>query len=544
MSGMELTRRSFLKGAAVLGGAGMVAGLAGCSPADSEAPDAGAAEAADWLGQPEEVDIDGIATVEEAEVVVVGAGFAGQCAAASAIDHGAKSVILLEKCPTYRVGGALTGTVNSRLHKELGAEYDPAFMYQEFMKGYNFAVDSHMVMDWAYKSGEIQDWLFDKCDAAGVDYTIYTKYPDDFDFSKEIAATYRIGVAIDTTVHDDMSAALKVLDDFILANGGVVKYSTPGNQLIKDETGRVTGVVAKNEETGEFELYNATKGVILCTGDYGANLDMCNAFLEPESAEMAAAGTCYAMKSDPSTAGANTGDGHKMACWAGAQMEPGVHATMAWNTTGFFNMPFLHVNKQGERFMNEALTAAFWPRQIYRQPGKVSYQITDANFAEHVAKMQPATPDGLMTEISEKSTEAWEQDNGWVSADSLEELAEKLGIPADKFVKTIERYNSLEGGIDYDEGKLGKYIIALDTPPFKAAEIHYTMAVTLGGVLVNDHLQVRDAEGAGIPGLYAAGNTVGRRYSRYYEDILTGNSNAFALVHGYLSGQYCMEDNA
>lgn len=542
----NMSRRGFITGG-ILTGAALGAGtLAGCAPAADQTEAAANATMAqtgdtvDWLGNAPEISDDEISENVTADVVVVGGGFSGQIAANSALDHGASSVIVLEKGETYRVGGAIMGTLNSRLHKALGNEYDPLLMYNEYMKCYAMLPDARMVMMWAYKSGEATDWLLDKCDAAGVDYTIYTSYPENFEFEKEIAATYKTGIAIDTTKHDNMETALRVLNDSLLSQGVDFRYTTTGEKLVQDDSGRVTGVIAKKAD-GTYVQCNANKGVILCTGDYSGDPNMCDAFLEVEVAELAKTNSFYSAGSSDVR---NTGDGQKMACWAGAQMEAGHHASMAWARSGAFsNMPFLQVNNRGERFMNEALTIMFWPRNIYRQPDHASYQIVDANFEAHAAKMSPATPDGLMTTLPEAKVESCKKDEDWVSAGSIEELAEKLSMDPEILSATVERYNSMADGFDEDFGKLGKYIVPLDTPPFKAVEVGCGFAVALGGVYVNERLQIEDETGRGIPGLYAAGNMVGRRYGTYYEDVITGTSNAHALTHGYFAGKFINEDN-
>lgn len=312
-------------------------------------------------------------------------------------------------------------------------------------------------------------------------------------------------------------------------------------KLVQDTSGRVTGVIAKTAD-GTYELYNATRGVMLCTGDYGGNKTMCDTFLIPEVANLAETFNFYNGNAENAV---NTGDGQKMACWAGAKMEDGPHPSMAWaRSDAFSNMPFLQVNTCGERFMNEAMTIMFWPRNIYRQPDHTAYQIVDANFVDHAAQMSPATPDGLMTTLPDSKVKICQDSKGWFVGDTIEELAKNMGVPEDNLKATIERYNSMAGGTDEDYGKLGKYIIPLDTPPFKAHEVTCGFAVSLGGVYVNKRLQVKDADGNGIPGLYAAGNTVGRRFGLYYEDAITGTTNAHALTHGYYGAQYLLEDNA
>ena len=106
-------------------------------------------------------------------------------------------------------------------------------------------------------------------------------------------------------------------DVFTTDLGGEIRFETPAQQLLIDEAGRVTGVVAEGKEG--FIQVNAAKGVIICTGGYGANNEML--------ADLAPGNSAWCALRDSVT---ETGDGIRMALWAGAELEAG-GACMIWN---------------------------------------------------------------------------------------------------------------------------------------------------------------------------------------------------------------------
>ena len=151
---------------------------------------------------------------------------------------------------------------------------------------------------------------------------------------------------------------LEVMREVFEELGGEILFTTPAQQLVQDDSGKVTGVIAESDDRGTIQV-NAKNGVIICTGGYGANTEMLND-LCPGNSKWCGL----------TSATTETGDGIRMALWAGAELEAG-GACMIWNRAilpdGFEftdertgapsflpgSQPFLHVNANGERFMNE-----------------------------------------------------------------------------------------------------------------------------------------------------------------------------------------------
>ena len=134
--------------------------------------------------------------------------------------------------------------------------------------------------------------------------------------------------------------------------------------------------------------------------------------------------------------------------------------------------------------------------------------------------------------------EAMASDAG-VQADTIEELAEKMGVPADEFVATVERYNELaKKGEDEDFGKRADRMFAIENPPYYAYKLTDTvLLVCMGGLQTNVDFQVLDTDDEVIPNLYAVGNTQGGRFLVDYPLPCPGISHGMAMTHGMLVGR-------
>ena len=123
-------------------------------------------------------------------------------------------------------------------------------------------------------------------------------------------------------------------------------------------------------------------------------------------------------------------------------------------------------------------------------------------------------------------------------ADTLDELAELTGIPADKLKESVARYNELvAAGSDDDFHKQSEYLFPVEKAPFYAAKVGVALLAIVGGLKINTDLQVLDANKQPIEGLYAIGNASGDIYAVDYPINMAGNSNGRALTWGYLAGE-------
>jgi fumarate reductase flavoprotein subunit len=260
----------------------------------------------------------------------------------------------------------------------------------------------------------------------------------------------------------------------------------------------------------------------MCTGDYGNDAEMMDKYC-PQASYL------------QSMINTSTGDGHKMAMWIGAEMELGPHGVMVHGPAGpMSNTPFLQVNLLGERFQNEDVPVQSNTNAVQRQPGEISWQVFDSKYPDELLNMGIGL--GKHMVVTEKIRLDIEESA--VKADTLEELAKKMGVPVNNFIATVSRYNKLaRSGRDVDFGKCPDRMTTIEKPPYYAGEGKYGLYIVAGGLNVNTRLQSLDNNWQVIPGIYLAGNTVGNRFGTDYPTTCPGLSHGLAIFHGRLAGK-------
>ncbi len=309
---------------------------------------------------------------------------------------------------------------------------------------------------------------------------------------------------------------ITILTDAAKANGVEIVTDTRANELIV-ENGKVVGVKATTSEGANVTLH-ANSGVVLATGGFSANAPMVveyNNYWPGLSDTM------------PSTnAPTITGDGIVMAKAVGAdlvgmgfaQLMHSSHPVDGSLFSGIWGSAEtqVFVNKEGKRYVNEYAERDVLSKAALEQTDGIFYIICDNKIAKNA------------------DVAGMEAKGNVVVADTLEELAEKLGIPADTFVETIERYNSfVDAQKDDDFGKplFGEKI---DEAPFVATPRSPSLHHTMGGVKIDTNTHVISTEGNVIDGLYAAGEVTGGLHAG---NRLGGNAMTDFLVFGRIAGE-------
>ena len=219
-----------------------------------------------------------------------------------------------------------------------------------------------------------------------------------------------------------------------------------------------------------------------------------------------------------------------------------------------FHGAFMFVNKEGERFCNEGTWVQGKSMNVMRQTDHIAWSIFDANYGEQNVKTlengvgggmfwdsmggevgDPFMPEDVISIVDA----AIEADNDTCyKADSLEELAELIGVPAEALSASVARYNELvENGSDEDFHKQQDFLFPVTEPPFYAAKVGVALLAIVGGLQINNRLQVLDTERKPIEGLYATGNVSGDLYAVDYPINMAGNSNGRCVTWGYLLGR-------
>lgn len=549
---LSVSRRAFLGlGAAAAG----MAALSGCAPqAPSEKGSLSATGGTDgWLGEEPEIAEDEIVETIDTEVLVCGAGTSGLFAACAAAENGAK-VVCLEK---GSIGGGVRdnlGSLNSRLQKEAGCEIDENEICNDLTRYANGYVNPRLYHIWAQNSGEAIDWYEDRLNEAGFELFFEAADKAKPSLYKHWATGHIPSWPADAEFAglSDVVNGKIVLGDYATAKGVDFRFSTPMVRLLHED-GKVTGAIAKGENG--YVKINASKGTVVCTGGYARNDEMLAA-LQPQtlnkySLSIAIDGT--------------TGDGIKACLWAGAHMDE-MHTAMVFDriavkpdeyggadTVGSLfwmgSNPWLKVNLNGERFINESAPYDYVLNAALTQPHHTIVDIWDSDYEQYLenfdihgcARVVPfdnGAPTNMTLDVVKGMNEGLLAEGYIVQADTIEELAEGLGIPAENLKKTVERQNeNFDNQVDPDFGKEDFRLSAIRTPPFFGVRTSGYMLCTLDGITINEQFQAVNDAGEAIEGLYVAGVDSGSYYAGTYPNMSTGNCCGRSVTFARMIGK-------
>ncbi|MBR2836085.1 MAG: FAD-dependent oxidoreductase, partial [Coriobacteriales bacterium] len=373
---MNVSRRAFVKTAA---STTALAALAAAPALADEAPAPEAAESDTLLPNAENLafhksvpcepafvaePIPDASIVEniDVDVVVCGAGMAGACAAASCAQNGL-SVVVLERGEVCASRGSEVGAINDRAHEAAGVYIDPEEFVNDAMFTSHYRADRKIWKKYATRSGEAMNWAIDTSEA--------TPQSECGAFSVSGRNTVFSGVTTwcsGVRVQGGTRSFVEMMLNNAINNGAEVLYETPACQLVREDGGRVCGVIAKTE--AGYVKYNAAKGVVLATGGYDNNWDYLSQSIRPR--DLAA----YAWVNPTKT---EAGDGHLMGKAIGAAEDDLPHVLMidpggdVNGNRGGTLLAFPRVNLNGERFVNESISLEFVANAAMYQPGARDY---------------------------------------------------------------------------------------------------------------------------------------------------------------------------
>jgi tricarballylate dehydrogenase len=484
------------------------------------------------------------------DVVVVGAGNAGLCAALSAHERGAR-VLVLEKAPRNERGGntAFTGGL---LRFAFNGIEDFKPLLPDYSQEELDAVDvgRYTQRDYANDLDRVTEGL---CDPELVDILTSQSYPTML-WMRERGVRWMLAIGRQSFQHEGKA---KFFGNLILeANGGGqglsdrlfeiaeaagidIAYDTKATGLETDDRNAVVGVRVFGPEGKRLIPCGA---VVLAAGGFEANKEMRTRYLGPDWELAKVRGARF-----------NTGDAIRAALEIGAQPYghwSSCHA-VAWDLlsddVGDLRIGDLHqkhsypigiiVNREGRRFVDEGAdyrnyTYAKYGREILKQPGRAAFQIFDS-------KTIPLLRDEYRIRQATRGR-----------ADTIRELADQLTIDPDGLDRTVKEFNNaIQPGAFNPSVLDGKHTegitppktnwaIPIDEPPYEGYAVTCGITFTFGGVRINTKGQVLDTENRPIPGLFAAGELVG---GLFYYNYAGGSGLMGGAVFGRLAGASAAE---
>jgi fumarate reductase flavoprotein subunit len=465
------------------------------------------------------------------DLVILGAGGAGMCAAVDAADAGAR-VIVFEKRPFPG------GNTNMAMGALCPGNERRDTLFREFMEFSHWRANARLVRAYVDKSVSLKDWV----ERHGIKTTPLPSYSN---------IMFKPGGTI-AEGQGGGASLIKSLVNKAKQMGVDFRFSISTKKIVTDG-GRVTGVIAE-DESGKTIRANA-KAVIIATGGFGNNKEMIKEHTGFNLGEDMFVVMDLKM----------TGDGIRLAWEAGAAKEamgmhliysvpgPGIVGPMPWmvkNQVGVIQgRPYLWVNQQGERFFDESVAVpTFRANAIARQKGRCAYLIFDGGTRksmeekgfDHISPLFPGNERLVDFDAQIKGLQDSGNKNVFV-ADTLEGLAQKMGIKLDALQKTVDEYNRFcEKGHDDLFAKDPKFLRPVKVPKFFAFRIVPSAYGTLGGIKVNERMEVLNKEQDVIPGLYAAGYDANIMYGDtpdYNHLKLAGSALGFALNSGRIAGE-------
>lgn len=437
----------------------------------------------------------------ECDIVVIGAGGAGLTAATQVASKGIR-VIVLEKMNI--VGGntnSATGGINAACTKEqerLGIKDSKETFFNDTMKGGHHLNDPDLVHKLVDESSGIIDWL--QSPLIGADLSDVGMFGG--------ATNKRIhrpkgGGAIGTHL-------IPLLQKAAIAQGADIRLRSKVTDIIEKD-GKPSGVKVLYNDS-EYTI--KAKAIIIATGGFGSNPEM----IEFYNPSLAGFGTT----NHPGA----TGDAFEMVKKFNAQLiqmeQIQTHPTVVKGTGLMITEAVrgngaILVNREGKRFVDEMETRDIVSDAVLKCQGKTAFLIFDQGIRESLRVIESYSRQGVMTQ-----------------APSLTELASKIGIEAEAFEQTVQKYNQFVAEKkDEDFGRSQTSMeMGITKGPFYAIEVEPAIHHTMGGLKINPDAQVLDKKGLAIPGLFAAGEVTGGIHGA---NRLGGNAVADICIFGKIA---------
>ncbi|KAF2235836.1 FAD/NAD(P)-binding domain-containing protein [Viridothelium virens] len=489
-------------------------------------------------------DSDDVPLTGSWDVLVVGSGAAGMSTALATIQHGSRSVLIIDKCPPHWAGGNGYFTAGayrtahhglhdllplvSNLPKDLEskidlAKYDEADFMADMRRVTGGRCDEELSTVLVNESRDCIGWLKDYC---AVNFQLSFRRQ-----AYEVDGRYKFWGGLALTVREGGKGLIANLNASARRLGVKFAFNTAAQNLLVDEkSGAVVGVRAMR--AGQPHEIRA-KSVVMCAGGFEASPSLRAQYLGPGWDLAHVRGTPFntgdmllAAQRDVQAASKGNWSGCHSVAWD-ASSDPNSGDRVKTNEFTKSGYPLgLMLNSAGERFVDEGVdmrnyTYAKFGRAILQQPGGIAFQVWD------------------------KKTTGWLRDEEYrdeivpkITAESLEELADQCGERGleakQRFVNVIKEYNdavkahraengngkfdpTIKDGLGTQSSKTrltlpkSNWALTIEEPPFLAVKVGSGVTFTFGGLAIDPKTaKVKSAvSGKPIEGLYCAGEMVG-----------------------------------
>lgn len=446
-------------------------------------------------------------TVNEFDIIVVGAGGAG-LAAALTVAEAKERVLLIEKMGaiggnTLRASG-LFNAADPERQERIGIKDSPQWHFEQMMKSGRSKGDPEVVRRFVNEALPTLHWL----ESLGVRFlpTPMTTWGAEWPRGHK-------------PLQPRGQAYIRTMSTACIKQGVIIKTNTALTDLITDENGRVTGIrsVVASSQGQHTMVFHARKAVILTAGGFGANSVLVSKY-RPE------------LKGIPTDNNpGNTGDVMEAAMRIGAattglsyiQCVPGAPKGRNFQVRLDLDIGrVVMLDADGRRFIDEDQSRGELSRAILNHPKGSVWMLTDNASVNE------------MDQISRKDVYRGLQTGDSMRADSLEEIAVKMSLPVHEVKASISQFNQ---EVAQEVGKCGRVKCHLiKTSPYWASRVILNVHTTMGGLVINSKAQVKNKAGQIIPGLFAAGEISG---SVHGENRMGGNGIADAITFGRIAGK-------
>jgi fumarate reductase flavoprotein subunit len=460
------------------------------------------------------------------EIAVLGGGGSGLSAAVAATELGAKVIVLeRRRSPggnTARAGGIFAAESHLQRRMRLDVRRDACF--KEAMSYSHNRINPRIIRAYLNKSGGTIKWL------EGMGLKIYSLPPY---YPGQTMVTWHCPKAGVREVTNVLLKRCKALDIPVLTRARAI-------EILRDEKGNLNGVLVKKARQS---LKVNTRCIVIATGGFGGNKQLLHQYSPAYMENINLIGLPH------------KGDGIIMALEIGAAAD-GL-GTMHMTGPGFPNSRVLTglaiepntlwVNKYGERFIDEGngLKSFEVVNAQMRQPEMLSFTLFDAAIREFLAENGFTKGMGSIYKATRVKAASWLKELEFESrkgelkmAGSWEEIAAWIGVAPGALINTINEYNDCcDHGYDPVFGKDRIYLKPLRIPPYYAMRCVPGMLGTLGGIKINERMEVIDRNDKPIPGLFAAGSDTGGWSGDTYNINLAGFTSGFAINSGRIAGE-------